>query len=125
VVVHAFNSSTWEAEAGGFLSSRPAWSTKRVPGQPGLQRNPVSKKKKIVSRISVYLWDGSQVGAVIGWPFPQSLSLFVPVHLVGRTYFRAEALWMGCCPYPSTGSPAWPQEVVTSESTSLTARSLS
>jgi hypothetical protein len=27
VVVHAFNPSTWEAEAGGFLSSRPAWST--------------------------------------------------------------------------------------------------
>ena len=23
---HAFNSSTWEAEAGGFLSSRPACS---------------------------------------------------------------------------------------------------
>jgi hypothetical protein len=28
VVVHAFNPSTREAEAGGFLSSRPAWSTK-------------------------------------------------------------------------------------------------
>jgi hypothetical protein len=27
MVVHAFNPSTWEAEAGGFLSSRPAWST--------------------------------------------------------------------------------------------------
>jgi hypothetical protein len=29
VVVHDFNPSTWkaEAEAGGFLSSRPAWST--------------------------------------------------------------------------------------------------
>ena len=27
MVVHTFNSSTWEAEAGGFLSSRPAWST--------------------------------------------------------------------------------------------------
>jgi hypothetical protein len=27
VVVHAFNPSTWEAEAGRFLSSRPAWST--------------------------------------------------------------------------------------------------
>ncbi|XP_006498938.1 myb-related protein B isoform X2 [Mus musculus] len=26
VVAHAFNPSTWEAEAGGFLSSRPAWS---------------------------------------------------------------------------------------------------
>ena len=28
VVAHSFNPSTWEAEAGGFLSSRPAWSTK-------------------------------------------------------------------------------------------------
>jgi hypothetical protein len=28
VVVHAFNPSTRQAEAGGFLSSRPAWSTK-------------------------------------------------------------------------------------------------
>jgi hypothetical protein len=27
VVVHAFNPSTRETEAGGFLSSRPAWST--------------------------------------------------------------------------------------------------
>jgi hypothetical protein len=28
VMVHAFNPSTQEAEAGGFLISRPAWSTK-------------------------------------------------------------------------------------------------
>jgi hypothetical protein len=28
VVAHAFNPSTWEAETGRFLSSRPAWSTK-------------------------------------------------------------------------------------------------
>ena len=27
MVAHAFNPSTWEAKAGGFLSSRPAWST--------------------------------------------------------------------------------------------------
>jgi hypothetical protein len=27
VVAQAFNPSTWEAEAGRFLSSRPAWST--------------------------------------------------------------------------------------------------
>jgi hypothetical protein len=27
VVAHAFNPSTWEAEAGEFMSSRPAWST--------------------------------------------------------------------------------------------------
>jgi major histocompatibility complex class I len=28
VVAHTFNPSIWEAESGGFLSSRPAWSTK-------------------------------------------------------------------------------------------------
>jgi hypothetical protein len=27
MVAHAFNPRTWEAEAGRFLSSRPAWST--------------------------------------------------------------------------------------------------
>jgi major histocompatibility complex class I len=27
VVAHAFNPSTWEAESGVSLSSRPAWST--------------------------------------------------------------------------------------------------
>jgi hypothetical protein len=27
VVVHTFNPSTWEAEAGRYLSLRPAWST--------------------------------------------------------------------------------------------------
>jgi hypothetical protein len=45
-MVHAFNPSTWEAEAGGFLSSRPAWSTKLVPGQPGLHRETLSQKNK-------------------------------------------------------------------------------
>jgi major histocompatibility complex class I len=28
VVAHTFNPSTWEAETGEILSSRPAWSTK-------------------------------------------------------------------------------------------------
>jgi hypothetical protein len=45
-VAHSFNPSTREAEAGGFLSSRPAWSTKWVPGQPGLHREILSKKKQ-------------------------------------------------------------------------------
>ena len=35
-----------EAEAGGFLSSRSAWSTKWVPGQPGLHRETLSQKTK-------------------------------------------------------------------------------
>jgi hypothetical protein len=46
MVAHAFNPSTWEAEAGGFLSSRPAWSTEWVPGQPGLHRETLSRKTK-------------------------------------------------------------------------------
>jgi hypothetical protein len=46
MVAHAFNPSTWEAEAGEFLSSRPAWSTERVPGQPGLHRETLSRKAK-------------------------------------------------------------------------------
>jgi hypothetical protein len=54
VVAHAFNPSTREAEAGRFLSSRPAWSTEWVPGQPGLYRETLSqppphKKKKSAS----------------------------------------------------------------------------
>jgi hypothetical protein len=43
---HAFNPSTWEEEAGEFLSSRPAWSTEQVPGQPGLHRETLSWEKK-------------------------------------------------------------------------------
>jgi hypothetical protein len=46
VVAHAFNPSTREAEAGRFLSSRPAWSTKWVPGQPGPHRETLSRKNQ-------------------------------------------------------------------------------
>jgi hypothetical protein len=44
MVADAFNPSTREAEAGRFLSLRPAWSTQRVPGQPGLHRETLSRK---------------------------------------------------------------------------------
>jgi hypothetical protein len=49
-VAHAFNPSTWEAEAGGFLSSRPAWSTESSRTVRATQRNPVLKKKKVNDR---------------------------------------------------------------------------
>jgi hypothetical protein len=48
VVAHAFNPSTQEVEAGGFLSSRPAWSTEWVPGQPRLYKETLSWKTKRV-----------------------------------------------------------------------------
>jgi hypothetical protein len=46
MVVHAFDPSTWEAEVGGFPSSRPAWSTEWVPGQPGYTEKPCLEKTK-------------------------------------------------------------------------------
>jgi hypothetical protein len=43
VLAQAFNTSTWEAEAGGFLSSRPVMSNRTARDR---QRNPVSKKQR-------------------------------------------------------------------------------
>jgi hypothetical protein len=53
VVVHAFNLSTMEAEAGGYLRSKPAWSTDCFLGQPGLHRETLSWKKKILCKSGV------------------------------------------------------------------------
>jgi hypothetical protein len=62
VVARTFNPSTLEAEAGGFLSSRPAWSTEWVPGQPGYTEKPClkkekekEKKKKVLMHIQIYV----------------------------------------------------------------------
>jgi hypothetical protein len=44
MVAHTFNPSPRKAEAGRFLSSRLAWSTKWVPGQPELHRETLSWK---------------------------------------------------------------------------------
>jgi hypothetical protein len=48
VVVHAFNPSIWEAEAGGFLSLTEDSLVYRVSSRTARakQRNPVSKKKQ-------------------------------------------------------------------------------
>lgn len=43
---YTFNSSPQKAEAGRSLSSRSAWSTKRVPVQPCYTENPVLKNKQ-------------------------------------------------------------------------------
>jgi hypothetical protein len=51
VVAHAFNPSIWEAEAGGFLSLRPAWS-KEFQDSQGYTEKPclekTNKQKKVV-----------------------------------------------------------------------------
>ena len=45
-MAHAFNPSTWEAEAGGFLSSRPAWSTEFQDSQGYTEKPCLEKPKK-------------------------------------------------------------------------------
>jgi hypothetical protein len=44
MVAHAFNPSTWEAEAGGFLSSRPLYKVSSWTAR-AIQRNPISTKQ--------------------------------------------------------------------------------
>jgi hypothetical protein len=60
VVAHTFNLSTWEAEAGGFLSLRPAWCTEWVPGQPGLHRGTLSQTNKQTNIKRIGWQDGSE-----------------------------------------------------------------
>jgi hypothetical protein len=45
-VAHAFNPSTWEAEAGRFLSSRPAWSTSKFQDSQSYTEKPCLEKEK-------------------------------------------------------------------------------
>jgi hypothetical protein len=46
MVAHAFNPSTWEAEAGGFLSARPAWSTNEFQDSQGYTERPCLKQQQ-------------------------------------------------------------------------------
>jgi hypothetical protein len=88
VVAHAFNPSTREAEAGRFLSLKPAWSTKWVPGHPGLYRKTLSrktKKKKKKKRFfcqnincfieSAYAWDENFLNQFLLYSFEIIFSL--------------------------------------------------
>jgi hypothetical protein len=57
VVAHAFNPSTWEAEVGWSLNSRPAWPTEWVLGHPRIHIKTVSQNvitSKLELVFSVY-----------------------------------------------------------------------
>ena len=50
VVVHAFNPITWEAEAGGILRVRAAWSTEeKFQGRETLSRKTKNKTKQKIT----------------------------------------------------------------------------
>jgi hypothetical protein len=90
VVVHAFNPSTREAEAGGFLSSRPAWSTEWVPGQQGLHRETLSQEKKLCLVFNEYLFISTLLNDLVLTLIP--LNIPVP-----PTHWEDE-LWYAKCP---------------------------
>lgn len=53
MVLHTFNPSSQEIEAGGTLSSKPAMSTEQIPGQTrATGRNPLSENQIKSSQIS-------------------------------------------------------------------------
>lgn len=54
VVVHSFNLSTWEAEAGGTLSSRLGWSTEQQDSQ-GYKEKSCPKSQREKERESKFL----------------------------------------------------------------------
>jgi hypothetical protein len=91
MMAYAFSPNTWEAEAGGLLSSRPAWSTEWVPGQPGLYRETLSwtppphKKKWICKH-----WHSS-------WAHEYEMRLIcIKINTQDEfMFFRAEA-WVRC-----------------------------
>jgi hypothetical protein len=55
VVAHSFNPSTWEAEAGGFLSSRLE-DSQSYKYRETLSPKPKPKKKKIKNKNPKALW---------------------------------------------------------------------
>jgi hypothetical protein len=55
VVAHTFNPSTLEAEAGRFLSSKPARTVEWVPGQTKLYRENLSQKTNQPTK-NIYLY---------------------------------------------------------------------
>jgi hypothetical protein len=72
VVAHVFNPSTREAETGGFLSSRPAWSTELVPGQPGYTEKLCLEKPKTKTK-SQSSEMAQQVKALVKPEYPSSV----------------------------------------------------
>ena len=70
-----------------------------------------------MSGVGFLQWAGSQVGPIIGWPFPQFLlHLYPSADLVGKTNCWWKVLWLSWCSNSSVGSCTWLQEMVSSGS---------
>jgi hypothetical protein len=82
-VAHAFDPSTWEAEAGRFLSSRPAWSTEFQDSQGYTEKPCLEKKNKTATLLLI---SASYKG-------------------IKSVFFLSSGLFSGLC--PERGSPQY------------------
>jgi hypothetical protein len=92
VVVHAFNPSTREAEAGRFLSSRPAWSTKWVPGRKTLSQKTQKKNKKQKNKNKKKTKKNPKL-----WDPPTTTHYNSHTSLVPRDQFSIHTILWGLC----------------------------
>ena len=96
MVVHTFNPSTWEANAGGFLSSRPSWSTDWVLGHPRLDRETLSQNKQTNKQTKI-----TNNNWINNWTWLALLFLYYGVP--GANLDNSPACFTGFCinlPYP-------------------------
>jgi hypothetical protein len=93
MVVQAFNPRTWEAEAGGFLSLRPPWSTKvssrtaRAIEKSCLKKTKKQKNKKKKERKKVTFKAGEMVQQLRALTaLPEVLSSIPSSHMVAYNH---------------------------------------
>ena len=112
VVAHDFNPSTQEAEAGGFLNSRPAYSTK-----PELtQRNTVSNNNnkdngdnnnKWLSTVCLQIWAG-EMGKSTSCS-SRGLSSIPSTHIVFQTCLPLQCLFWSLWALHTCGTQTYMQ----------------
>jgi hypothetical protein len=104
MVAYTLDLSTWEGEAGGYLSSRPAWSTECVPGQPGLHRKTLSKtrqKEKREERAQEFM-------------LQQKENIYIYTHTHTYTYINIYIAYVSACLCSQESWPAKHQFKTTS-----------
>ena len=83
VVVHTFNPGTLEAEVGGSLSSRLAWSTEKGLGQTRLHKEPCPGKTN-----TFRVWRGGSAVVVSFAAFAKDCTLAPNSHMAAYTTYN-------------------------------------
>jgi hypothetical protein len=94
MVAHTFNPSTQEADAGGFLSSRPAWSTAKATQKNPIWKKQTNKKGRLFftfEPLSLIKWElgrGSR-GCIFNTPPPSDFDASGPQTTLKNVFLRS------------------------------------